>query len=101
MYLKTNVNDASDRYGSKLSQQQLHINVLEKGFRLLCVSIKEQTCMYQILLNVTQMLETEIAEYKRLLDEESRPGGNAKKMIVVRKEWKVDNESITFTSNSK
>ncbi|CAB1344974.1 unnamed protein product [Coregonus sp. 'balchen'] len=69
-YLEQSVTDINGRYGSQLSQLQVHINSMEEELQQLNVSIQQQASEYQILLDIKMRLEMEIAEYSRLLDGE-------------------------------
>ncbi|CAB1344971.1 unnamed protein product [Coregonus sp. 'balchen'] len=83
-YLEQSVTDINGRYGSQLSQLQVHINSMEEELQQLNVSIQPQAPEYQILLDIKMRLEMEIAEYRRLLD-----GEGLRKVIMVEKVQEV------------
>lgn len=56
------------RYGVQLSQYQSTITALEAELQQLKLSVEQQQCDYQLLLDIKMRLEIEIAEYRRLLD---------------------------------
>ncbi|KAM9491880.1 LOW QUALITY PROTEIN: keratin, type I cytoskeletal 42-like [Salvelinus alpinus] len=92
-YLEQSAADINGRYGSQLSQLQVHINSMEEELQHINVSIQQQASEYQILLDIKMRLEMEIAEYRRLLDGEGlRQVENrqeVRKVIVVEKVHEV------------
>lgn len=56
------------RYGVQLSQYQSTITALEAELQQLKLSVEQQQCDYQLLLDIKMRLEIEIAEYRRLLE---------------------------------
>lgn len=56
------------RYSVQLSQCQSTITALEAELQQLKLSVEQQQCDYQLLLDIKMRLEIEIAEYRRLLE---------------------------------
>ncbi|XP_045071384.1 keratin, type I cytoskeletal 13-like [Coregonus clupeaformis] len=93
-YLEQSITDINGRYGSQLSQLQVHINSMEEELQQLNVSIQPQAPEYQILLDIKISLEMEIAEYRRLLDGEGlsrhvETRQEVRKVIMVEKVQEV------------
>ncbi|XP_033953563.1 keratin, type I cytoskeletal 19-like [Pseudochaenichthys georgianus] len=64
--------ESNVRFNSQLSQLQLSINTLQVELQGLQLSIDQQQIEYRILLDIKMRLEMEIAEYRRLMDGETR-----------------------------
>ncbi|XP_071764861.1 keratin 99 [Centroberyx gerrardi] len=71
-YLEQSLADVGGRYSVQLSQLQLSIHTLEAELQQLTVSIQQQATDYKLLLDIKMRLELEIAEYRRLLEGETR-----------------------------
>lgn len=66
--LQRNLEEVNCRYSVQLSQYQSTITALEAELQQLKLSVEQQQCDYQLLLDIKMRLEIEIAEYRRLLE---------------------------------
>lgn len=62
--------ETESRYSLQLSQLQTIVNDLENELYKIQAGIQKQAQDYQVLLDIKNRLEREIAEYRRLLDGE-------------------------------
>uniref|UniRef100_A0A8C9Y8Z0 Keratin 99 n=1 Tax=Sander lucioperca TaxID=283035 RepID=A0A8C9Y8Z0_SANLU len=83
-----NKEEVNRRYSVQLSQQQLTINRLEIELQQLRVSLEQQQAEYNLLLDIKMRLELEIAEYRRLLE------GESKCSTMLSSELKVHSKSV-------
>lgn len=62
--------ETESRYSLQLNQLQTLVNDLENELCKMRADIQRQAQDYQVLLDIKNRLEREIAEYRRLLDGE-------------------------------
>ncbi|KAI7795473.1 keratin 99 [Triplophysa rosa] len=90
--LEQSLVEVRERYSAKLGQLQIYIDNLQEERQRLNTDIQEQATEYQLLLDIRMRLETEIAEYRRLLGGEEHTT-----VISTSKASMVKTETVTTT----
>ncbi|KAM4750190.1 keratin, type I cytoskeletal 47 kDa-like [Anableps anableps] len=79
--LQQNVSAVNSQYSVYLSQYQSSINTLEKELQNMKASMEQQQIKYNMVLELKTRLESEIAEYRRLLEGE---GYEQKRALIIK-----------------
>ncbi|XP_042341040.1 keratin, type I cytoskeletal 19-like [Plectropomus leopardus] len=87
--LQQSVDETKSRFNLQLSQLQRTIDMLQEELKQLILSLEQQQTEYDMLLDIKMRLELEIAEYRRLLDGETREKGLA---VVISKVVEVEEQ---------
>ncbi|KAK7119621.1 hypothetical protein R3I94_021444 [Phoxinus phoxinus] len=99
--LEQSLADVGIRYAVQLSQLQLQIDHLQEELQRLNANMQQQASEYQLLLDIKMRLETEIVEYRRLLEGEAQTTVISTSQTSMTKTSMTETETVTKTVEIK